>query len=128
MNVKSLISVAALSVLLVGGSAIAAQEGGKRGHCHGHKGHKFARAMFAKLNLTDTQKQQIKAIREEMRPAFQALRADESLNREQKKEKAMALREEMRTKVMAILSPEQRAQLEKLRAERQSRKDARIKV
>ena len=66
------------------------------------------------LEVTDTQKEQLTALREQHWAAMQALRQD----REASREDIQALWQQHREACQALLSDEQKAQLEELRAER----------
>lgn len=115
----------------------------------GHRGGKDRREKIEKalkrVDLTQEQKTQIKAIRdqfksqhssliEELKTAHEQMRdARKSGNREQaeelrtamapKVEQLRAAREQMKTQILALLTPEQRAELEKMKGERKERKD-----
>jgi len=125
------------------------EPGGQKqcGHCKGHghwKGHRLDR-FFEKLNLSDAQKQQAKAIateeRTKMKPLFEQLKAgrdqldtlrksgpfDEAKVRSIAKGQADTLtemivgRERMRSRIWALLTPEQRAKAEQMREKWKSR-------
>jgi Spy/CpxP family protein refolding chaperone len=70
------------------------------------------------LGLSQTQRQQIRQIRQEGREHAQAIRNDSSLSPEQRKAQLRQLRKETHKKVEAILTPEQRAKLRQFRKER----------
>lgn len=94
-----------------------------------HKGEKGGRGMAAKrmrfmareLNLTDSQKAQLKPIFQQQRAQMQALKADTSLTQEQKREKFQQLRADGRKQFLAILTPEQQQKLRELRSRREQR-------
>jgi len=110
-------------------------------HSKGHRRHNF----FKELNLTDAQKQQVKAIREEerakMKPLAQQLKTgrdqlnalrksgsfDEAKVRSIAKGQAdiqaelTVARERMESRIYALLTPEQRAKAEKMRESRRKR-------
>jgi len=114
---------------------------GRRG-MHGGKGrHAGMRGMrgLHSLNLTDAQKEQIRAIHEANKPS-ESLRAELQTIREARKngteitaaqrERMKSLRTEMKAKhesvraqVLAILTPEQRTQLEAKKAEMEKRRE-----
>jgi len=71
--------------------------------------------MAKELGLTEDQKTQIKAIHEAARPQLEAIRADQSLTREQKREKAQAIQKDTQAKVDAVLTPEQRTKAQAMR-------------
>lgn len=145
MKITSLVgtlALCAMSLALVVPSIHAQGEHGK-GHGKGHG------KMFKKLNLTDDQKAQIKALRdgfkqqnasaiaevkalrEKMREQMKSKDTEGAkATREQLKAKMEALRpahEQLREKIKAILTPEQRAQAEKMREEHKARKHDRKK-
>ena len=109
------------------------QHGGKRHHGF------MSEKMAAKLNLTDAQKAQVEAIKQQSREAnmaffqsaretFQAYKAAKEANDTAKlqqlqptvdanKAQMKAIREQERTQILGILTPEQRAQLDAWRAQ-----------
>jgi protein CpxP len=68
-----------------------------------------------RLDLTDAQKQQLKAKRAETKSALQALRADTSLTKEQKHAKARELIASTRGNLRSVLTPDQQAKLDQMR-------------
>jgi Spy/CpxP family protein refolding chaperone len=82
------------------------------GHGHGHGGH-----LIKELGLTKDQIAQVKSIRSNFKPQFEAIKNDASLSEADKKAKFKALREQMKTQVAAVLTPEQREKLNQLRQE-----------
>lgn len=109
-----------------------------RGPGFGRRGH--GRRVFSQLDLTDAQKEQLRALREtqrqrnqprreEMRRIFESARQGGGLT-EQQRERLRQLHEEMRAvievdraEMLNILTPEQRARLEQLRQERLQRRE-----
>ncbi|HRN48616.1 MAG TPA: hypothetical protein PK110_09445 [Niabella sp.] len=67
---------------------------------------------YNNLNLTDAQKQQMKALQEDGQKQMNVIKNDNKLTAEQKKEKMQTLQQSQRTKRQAILTPEQRAKVE----------------
>ncbi len=136
--------IAAVAVFTLGASiAIAGPHGGGHGGKRGHRGEPGA--MFAqKLNLTDAQKEQIKAIHKESREqnaAFfqsarqtrQELRAAKQANdtarlealegaMQSQREQMKQIRQAEQQRIMSVLTAEQRTQWEQHKAERQSRR------
>lgn len=112
--------------------------GMKRGRGFGGRGH--GRRIFAQLDLTDAQKEQLRTLREaqrqrnqpqreEMRGIFAAAQQSGQMT-EQQRERLRQLHEEMRASneaaragMLNILTPEQRAKLEQLRQEREQRRE-----
>lgn len=73
--------------------------------------------LLEQLNLTDAQKEKIKAITEEAAKQFQALRESQEAQQGSLREKFQQIREGMMKKIEAVLTAEQRAKLEKLQEE-----------
>lgn len=147
---KTITAVAALTLSAT--LAFAAPQGtkdegrkfeGKRGR-HGQRAGQRADRAFAKLNLTDAQKAQMKALREQFRtenaPLFAQLRqartdlkvardANDTARVESLRGSLQSLKTQFkaakkahREQLLTILTPEQRAQLEAAKAERRSRR------
>jgi Spy/CpxP family protein refolding chaperone len=68
-----------------------------------------------KLDLTDAQKEQLKAKRAELKTALQSIRNDSTLSKEQKHAKARELVASARTNFRSVLTPEQQAKLDQAR-------------
>ncbi len=83
---------------------------------------KAMRSEFAKLNLTDDQKAQMKSIRENAFQQRKAVMSDTTTTDAQKKAKLRSLRRDTHKQMMGVLTPEQRAQLKKDRQERRQAK------
>lgn len=111
---------------------------GERKFGHGMRGGGMMRGLHG-ITLTDTQKEQIRVIRESNKPdaalmqeikaIHEAKRSGTALTVEQT-ERMKAIREQMkanhklvREQVMAILTPEQKAQIEAKKAERKLRRE-----
>jgi len=134
--------VTVVAVLTLGAAvAIAAPHEGKWSgkHGRGEMGAKLAE----KLNLTDAQKEQIKAIRKEtreqnaaffqsMRQTHDEFRAAKEANDTAKldalkatfqsqREQMKQIRDAERQRILGVLTPEQRTQFEQLKAERKAR-------
>jgi len=99
----------ATAALVVGGAAVTA------GAQWGRRGGDRPGAALAQLELSDTQKEQLKAMRTEHREAMQALRDS---GERPDRETVEALRAEQREDLAEILTEEQLAQLEELRDSR----------
>ena len=113
---------------------------GKRGGMR-HGGHRMGggMGMFRGIELTDAQKEQLKAIREANKPTgehkalFDSLRETRKAGgtiTEEQKAQMKQLREDRKAKMavvheqmLAILTPEQKAQLEARKAERQQKRE-----
>lgn len=74
------------------------------------------------LNLSDTQKAQLKDIRQRAKADMMAVRNDTSLTQAQKRTSLQAIRAQMREAINQILTPEQQAQMEQTRAQRQGQR------
>jgi protein CpxP len=150
---KKLLGAAALSVFGLAAVGMAADEGrgpGAEGRGFGRHGghgrHGFG-GMFRDLNLTEAQKSQLKAMREQQREALKPVMEQQRALREQIREalesanpdatrigqleiQAHRLREQMKAEheksreaFLGILTPEQKAQLEKRKQEREQRRE-----
>lgn len=116
---------------------------GRHGH-HGHRGHMEGR-LAAKLNLTDTQKAQLKSQREAFHAANQAFfdqvkatrkeaRAAKQANDTAKLDSLKAtiesqraqmkqLRQQQHEQFLSVLTPDQKAQLEQMKAEWKAKRE-----
>ena len=74
----------------------------------------------ASLNLTDEQKTQIKAIKEDAKQQIQAMQKDSSLSDEAKQQKLKVIRKDTRRQVWGVMTPEQQKQWA---AEQRERRD-----
>ena len=134
---KKTITAAVAVLTLTASLAVAGPGREGRGH-HGKRGGEFSEKLAEKLNLTDAQKQQVKALREsfraenepqrtQMRQLTTDLRAAKEANDTARAESLKAQIEAQRAtfkqradaqhqRLLAILTAEQRAQLEAMRA------------
>lgn len=71
--------------------------------------------VLKRLDLTAEQKTQLKAQRDATAGALKAIRADQSLTREEKKAKAREVAQSARTQMRSLLTTEQQAKLAKMR-------------
>lgn len=76
--------------------------------------------MMKDLNLTESQKAQLQASRQQMRTQMEAIKNDSSLSPQQKKEKMQQLHQSQRTAMNSVLTAEQKS---KLKAEITEKKD-----
>ncbi|MCB0714853.1 MAG: hypothetical protein KDC06_02455 [Chitinophagaceae bacterium] len=83
------------------------------------KGHRMD---LQKLNLTDAQKAQFKAQREDFKNKMAALKKEDNITVKEWRTKMQALRQENKTKTESIFTPEQKDQLKKMQAERQQKR------
>ena len=116
-------------------------EGRGRHRGMGKRGHGGAMRLFSKLNLSDAQQQQLRAIEERyeanIRPQREEMRRLHENNNQGElspdaQARAQQLRTEMRQgmkgmreEMLAVLTPEQRTQLEQLMKERKARHEER---
>jgi Spy/CpxP family protein refolding chaperone len=142
-NTKKWFTAAAAILTLSGTLAFAAPHEG-RGGKHGRGGRQFGEHFAQKLNLTDSQKQQIqdvqKSFRDENKAFFDATRdthrqiraakeAGDTAKLEALKATAESQREQMKQlrgekmqRIEALLTTEQRAQWQAMKAERQAKR------
>jgi Spy/CpxP family protein refolding chaperone len=121
--------------------AVAAPHGGGKGGRGGARG-EFSERFAQKLNLTDTQKQQVRetqqSFREQNKAFFEQMKDTHRQMREAKqsgdaaridalkatvqsqRERMKQLRQEQTERIVALLTPEQRAQFDALKAERKA--------
>jgi protein CpxP len=150
LNRFQAVAVAIIMAVAVAVPVVFAQStGGDDGH-RGHKGHFGRRGgegrIFSQLDLTDAQKEQIKAIheknRESLRPLMEQIRAkrqeirqaseggtvNEALVSQKLSEiapleaKMMAERARIHQETLSVLTPEQRTKLEQMREQFKSRR------
>ena len=115
----ALLAVLAWGMMAVGQEAAPGTNQGSpstsAGPRHGRHGHGMGRRMLRGLNLSDSQKQQLKPIFEQQHQQMQALRNNASLTPEQKKAQAQQIRQNTMAQVNGILTPEQQQQLKQRR-------------
>ncbi|MBS0664128.1 MAG: Spy/CpxP family protein refolding chaperone [Verrucomicrobia bacterium] len=75
-----------------------------------------------KLSLTPAEKQQIQAIWDQSEQQAKALRADDSLPRDQRRQKMMAIMKDTHDKVRAVLTPDQQKTFDTLPPEPRGRR------
>lgn len=83
-----------------------------------HKGHPGI--PFHQLNLTDTQKEQLKKDRESFQQQMSELKKNENITVKEWKSRMENLRKEQRSKMQNILTAEQKAKLEKMKTDRKA--------
>ena len=154
LNRFQAVAVAIIMAVAVAVPVVLAQStGGDDGGRRGHKGHFGGRGgegrIFSQLDLTDAQKEQIKAIheknRESLRPLMEQIRAkrqeirqaseggtvNEALVSQKLSEiapleaKMMAERARIHQETLSVLTPEQRTKLEQMREQFKSRRSER---
>lgn len=117
------IFMSALIVVLLTATAEAQQRGNRNSAMRdGTHQREIQRDMLSDINLTQSQKDKMKALREHGLEERNKIQANSSLSREQKAEAMRKLQQEMKEKREAILTPGQRAQLmEKMQTMRENR-------
>lgn len=104
------------------------RKAGQKGHHFRKRGHFFMGRIAQKLQLTDAQKTQIKAVKAEARKNAKALFENKGMAKEAKKEQLKQLRKHTHDQVMNILTPAQRTQLEEMRANFKKKMEERRKI
>lgn len=108
----------AACIIAAGFTAIA-QDEAKKSKCKERKAQ-----MMESLDLSDDQRAEIEALREEMKDKRATLKADESLDEASRKEEMKSLHAEKKAAMNEILSEEQQAQLKEMKKLRKAeRKD-----
>ena len=142
MKKNKLITITAAALALTTTMAFAGPHG--RGGKHGRHGGEFSARFAEKLNLSDAQKEQVRAFTQSFRESNKALFETHRDAMKQLREAKQAgdqarvdalkptlqsqrtemkqRREALKQQIIAILTPEQRAQYEALKAERQARR------
>jgi Spy/CpxP family protein refolding chaperone len=121
-----------VAALLFAGSAMAQDvqkeakkdKAGKEWNKEGRHGKHKSGAFGKELNLTDAQKQQVKALNEEYKGKMKALRSNDDAKLGDVKKQSRALREEQRAKMQNILTAEQKAKMAELKEKRKSAEKA----
>lgn len=144
MNKSKWITMAAVMTFSASLAVAAPHRGGGEGKRHGRKGGEFSQRFAQKLNLTDAQQQQIRAIQQSFKQRHEAFFESAKETRRQLREAKQAndtarleslkpaleaqraqfqqIRQEKQQQILAVLTPEQRAQYESLKAQRQERR------
>ncbi len=86
---------------------------------HEHRG---LAKLVKDLNLTTDQKSRFKSLISDMREHAKKIKSDASLTPDQQKEQIKALRQDMRKQVVSLLTPAQRAKLKTLHQQREAEK------
>ena len=82
------------------------------------KGFERGKKMQEELGLTSEQQQKVSSIHSEFRPKFEALRNDNSLNKDQKKEKMRQLMQQQQEQMKSVLTPEQVQKMQNMHQQR----------
>jgi len=89
-----------------------------------HGGHRGGGMEWNKLNLTQEQKDQLKAYREEYKKKLQELDKNESITVKESRDRHYALRQEQKAKFLSVLTADQKAQLDQMKQQRQQQHEA----
>src|SRR5437868_4406849 len=119
------VTLFAISTLAFSASAQEKREM-KPGHMPGMKGHHHGMMMMKELNLTEAQKQQVKANREEFRKNMQKLNKNENITVKEMRNRKEAMMKDQKAKMEALLTPEQKTKMEQLKAEHKARAEERF--
>ena len=79
--------------------------------------------MAKELNLTDAQKEQAKANREEFQKKMQELNKNESITVKEQRDRKAALMKEQKTKMESLLTPEQKTKMAQIKAEQKTKRE-----
>jgi protein CpxP len=89
---------------------------------HGHHRNRQLHEMKKKLNLSNEQVAQIKPIIADRRQQMQSLRANTSLNDQDRRAKMQGIAQDSRAKIEAVLNDQQKQQFEQMLAQRRARR------
>jgi Spy/CpxP family protein refolding chaperone len=77
--------------------------------------------MMKALNLTDAQKQQMKANHEAMKAKMEALEKNENITVKEYRDQKEALKKEQRAQMMSLLTPDQKAKMEQMKKDQKAK-------
>lgn len=117
---KILIPVIALFALTI--TANAQDKMGKRGRHHQKHGHEM---MAKKLDFSEDQKTQLKAINADSRKKMQELSKNESITVKEMRDRKAAIQKDRKLKMEGLLTAEQKTKMAQLKAERKTKNDER---
>ena len=89
-----------------------------------HQHHHANGMMIKNLNLTQSQKEQIKASHDSYKKQLMELNKNESITVKEARDKKEVLRKEQKEKMMALLTPEQKDKLIQLKKDRAVKQEA----
>jgi hypothetical protein len=112
MKKKNLVYAAVAFALLMGGSAVYAQDPGGGQKKEPMTAEQRLQHMTKQLNLTDEQQQQIKPILENEQKEMQAVRQDSSLSRSDRMSKMQQLRQDTSSQIKPVLNQDQQQKYE----------------
>lgn len=113
----------AVSLVIFSASAQKPEKTGKMMMHHNH--HHPGGMAFKNLNLTDAQKQQMKADHESFKKQMHELDKNDNMTVKEYREKKDALHKAQKEKMMSMLTPEQKNQLEQNKKNRLAEREAR---
>jgi Spy/CpxP family protein refolding chaperone len=93
-----------------------------KGRQHEMRNHRGGDRMFEKLNLTDTQKAQVKSINEDFRKQMKDLDSKENITVKEQRDRKEALRKAHQEKIQGVLTAEQKSQLAEFKADGEKRR------
>jgi len=108
---KNLIYAAVVFAVLMGGSAVYAQDQGG-GQKQPMTAEQRLQKMTKQLNLTDEQQQQLKPILENEQKEMQAVRQDSSLSKSDRTSKMQQLRQDTSSQIKPVLNQDQQQKYE----------------
>jgi periplasmic protein CpxP/Spy len=111
---------ALLMLALAAPAALVAQGGGGMGHHMPSVDDQLAN-MSKKLNLTDAQKPQVKAILQDQQDQMKQQMENSSASRDDTRAKMREIHEASNTKIRALLTDDQKAAFDKMQEERMKR-------
>ncbi|MCR9172800.1 MAG: hypothetical protein NXI10_09925 [bacterium] len=112
-----IVKYALAACIISTGFVSTAQEGSQKAHCKNRKAH-----VMDALELSDNQRTEIEALREEMKEKRATLKADASLDEAAKKEEMKSVREEKKAAMQEILTEEQMDKLQAMKAEHKAKR------
>jgi len=118
MKITKLLVLGALGATVLG--APVAPVFAKTAIAGAHRGNGMAK----QLGLSKDQKTQLKPIRKAAKAQIQAIKADTTLSKSERKARIRAIKAERRSQTNAVLTPAQQAQLAQIRADRKAAKRA----
>ena len=90
---------------------------------HGQKPHPRMMMQIKQLNLTESQKAQMKTIHEDFKKSMDELNKNESITLKDFRDKKEILHKQLKAKIEAILTPEQKQKAEQLKKEHQAERE-----
>lgn len=116
-KITRIFGILALTALFAGAADAQARPGSHRHDRHGD--------ILAQIELSETQSEQIDAIRQQTRELVRQVFQNDALSREEKHDAIKTIHRESKAAIQALLTDEQRAQIEQLKADRQAERIAR---